>query len=478
MGEVPVIGMYAPNERVRRILVAVLAFALAVGFAFVASTAPAGAAKDEKNYTAEFTAPSAEPTVVGGVTTDYVVKFTNVVDNTVTQKAGTFSVDFGFGFTINAKPTVNAGTHAWEVVSWSNGEVVVSAQSGGERIGVGESVSVSIKATAPSVSQTYTVATAADQEDHGNFRGGNRFTTTSVLRVTVVAVDAGGPYSGNEGSNIAVAGSPGVGGAITGVAWTASGPASCTFANSGAASTTVNCDDNGNYTLTYTVTVGTTSASDTAELTVFNVAPSVSITAPAGGAFFDVGSSVSLTAPFSDPGAADTFTCTIDWGDGEETVVDPATSPCGGSHQYATGDEKTITVTVEDDDGGSDTETVTITIATECNAPCTLSANGKWTGNINTCASPCGYFTTDPTGKLVADITVLTGGGLYMVLTTTDKGPPPGNAYVEVDGKRLPDCGTNGPPTCVHIQRVTGADGKQHTQYEVWWDGDPRFKFG
>ena len=44
-------GTYAPTNRARRILIAVLAFALAIGFASAASIAPADAARDEKNFT-------------------------------------------------------------------------------------------------------------------------------------------------------------------------------------------------------------------------------------------------------------------------------------------------------------------------------------------------------------------------------------------------------------------------------------------
>jgi PKD domain len=478
-----VINSLAP-VRARRVLIALLAFMLGVAFVVVSLTAPANA-KDDKNYTVEFTSPSPPATVVGGLASDYVVKFTNAEDNTVTQKAGTFLVDFG-AFHVNSVTINSASGHNW-AASVSGNQVTLTAASGGERIGVGENVTITVNATAPSSSMTYTLATAADQEDHGNFRGGNKFTTESVLNVTVVAVDAGGPYTGDEGADIAIAGSPGVGGAITGVGWDVDNHARCAFDDSGAASTTVSCDDNGSYTLTYTVTVGASSVSDTATLTVYNVAPSVSITAPAASSFFDVGQAVSLTAPFSDAGKNDSHTAVINWGDGStqtgtvNETVGTGTGTVTSSHSYTTGGTKTIAVTVTDDDGGTNTAAVTITIATPCTAPCTLTTpqGEKWSGSIETCDDPqCAYFTTGATGKLVADITVLTDGSLYVVLTTTDKGPSPGNAYVEADGVRLPDCGTNGPPKCVHIQRVTGTDGKLHTQYEVFWDGDPRLKFG
>lgn len=79
-----------------------------------------------------------------------------------------------------------------------------------------------------------------------------------------------------------------------------------------------------------------------------NVAPAVSASTTATAAC-----TVQLSSTFTDPGAADTHTATIAWGDGSAaTAVDPATSPVGGSHTYASNGTFTATVTVTDDDGG------------------------------------------------------------------------------------------------------------------------------
>jgi hypothetical protein len=67
------------------------------------------------------------------------------------------------------------------------------------------------------------------------------------------------------------------------------------------------------------------------------------------------GNSVSIGFSFSDPGSADTFTGSIDWGDGSIDGSFTA-SPVSSSHDYAAG-EYTISVSVSDDDGGQDSDT-------------------------------------------------------------------------------------------------------------------------
>lgn len=310
MGEVPVSIMYAPSHRARRVVIAILAFALAIGFALLATTAPADA-KDEKNYQV-----TVDPDEVGGGSThDFTVTFLNPTSNTSTQKAGTFSIDFGgSGFGVNSSATeiedtlTASGGQDWDVISTSGGEIVVSAASGGERISVSQTVSFVVNATAPISPGLRTLATDGDQEDHGNFRGGNRFTLKGdPATINVVAV-----------------------------------PTSC-----------------------------------------------------------------GSECPLGEPGV---------WN---------ATLQCSVACSYLIQPDETGTFAVFD-----------------------VFASEK-----------------DENGQLF----------IYILLETAGKGPSPGTAFVEVEGfGTLPVCGTNGPPNCVHIQRVAG----NHTQYEVFWTEDPRFKFG
>ena len=73
-----------------------------------------------------------------------------------------------------------------------------------------------------------------------------------------------------------------------------------------------------------------------------------------------------MSASFTDPGTLDTHTCSISWGDTTSsagTVVEAnGSGTCTGSHTYATGGLKTITVNVTDDDGGVGSKSVIIDV--------------------------------------------------------------------------------------------------------------------
>jgi PKD repeat protein len=141
--------------------------------------------------------------------------------------------------------------------------------------------------------------------------------------------------------------------------------------------------DDGIYTVTITVTddnggVGT----DTFTITVNNVAPTLT---PTTNRTVDEGTPISITniGTFTDPGydtppaggvQDETFTFTIDWGDGSTDSTGTATidTPGGvgvltagsfdGTHEYADDGVYTVTLTITDDDGDSDTRTFTITV--------------------------------------------------------------------------------------------------------------------
>lgn len=177
-------------SQTRRVRIALLAFALVVGVAFVGHSAPASAS-DDKDYSATVTATS----VAGSATDTFTVTFTNEDTNTFTQRAGSFFVDFGLaGFaSVSAATPIASGNQAWELVSAADGLVVISAVAGGERIGVGETVSVDVEATAPAWSllggNEKTLETGGDQEAHGNFGGGNEFTLQSAAPTITVTFD-------------------------------------------------------------------------------------------------------------------------------------------------------------------------------------------------------------------------------------------------------------------------------------------------
>jgi hypothetical protein len=79
----------------------------------------------------------------------------------------------------------------------------------------------------------------------------------------------------------------------------------------------------------------------------------------------DEGESTTLTGIITDPGILDTFTLTVDWGDGSptETIGYPAgTTSFSETHQYLDDNIYTITLTIEDNDLGSSSETTTVTV--------------------------------------------------------------------------------------------------------------------
>ncbi|KAA1257617.1 hypothetical protein LF1_01050 [Rubripirellula obstinata] len=116
--------------------------------------------------------------------------------------------------------------------------------------------------------------------------------------------------------------------------------------------------------------------------TVTNVAPTLSVVEDrtvTEGQSFSITNIGSITDPGFrnqnvDPSTTETFSYTIDWGDGESdsgtATIDrhgnasPRTTNASfnGSHRYDSPGNKTVRVTVTDDDGGRDTETFRITV--------------------------------------------------------------------------------------------------------------------
>jgi PKD repeat protein len=164
--------------------------------------------------------------------------------------------------------------------------------------------------------------------------------------------------------------------------------------------------DDGNYSLTLKVTDSTEStATRTEEILVHNVRP-VLVVAP--DQTIDEGSPLNLSALsasplglFVDKGILDTYTATVDWGDGsaiEAPVIfaTPSSGTLGGNHTYTDDGIYEVTVTISDDDGGSDTKSFFVTV--ENVAPTAALGNS---GPVNEGSSAMVSFTSqfDPSSN-------------------------------------------------------------------------------
>jgi hypothetical protein len=91
---------------------------------------------------------------------------------------------------------------------------------------------------------------------------------------------------------------------------------------------------------------------DTLDVNIQNVAPT--ITGLVAGSAAACGSANSLTINFTDPaGTYDTYSASIDWGDGNSSAPTGISSGHIAMHTYASAGPHTVTVTVSDEDGGT-----------------------------------------------------------------------------------------------------------------------------
>jgi len=173
----------------------------------------------------------------------------------------------------------------------------------------------------------------------------------------------GGAYSGAEGAAVSFDGSGSSdpdGDALT-YAWTFGDGTTGT-----GVSTTHTYADDGNYTVTLTVTDshGAASSPGTTSAAIANVAPGVNA-GPNQSA--KAGSPFTLTATFTDRGVNDVpWSYTIDWGDGLPATTGATSSqadPITATHIYVVPSVYTVRVTVRDKDGAAGSDDLVVTVA-------------------------------------------------------------------------------------------------------------------
>jgi hypothetical protein len=178
--------------------------------------------------------------------------------------------------------------------------------------------------------------------------------TGTTINAAPVA-DSNGPYAGNEGSPITfdASGSYDPDGSIDLYEWDFDGDG--VYDVSSATSTAIftwGDDHTGTVELRVTDNNGL-SGTDTATITVNNVAPTASFYVEQPEDFILPYHSLTFNGAFEDAGWLDTHAATWDFGD--DTIVSGTLTPIGtttAEHAYAEPGTYTVTLTVTDDDGG------------------------------------------------------------------------------------------------------------------------------
>jgi hypothetical protein len=277
--------------------------------------------------------------------------------------------------------TIAGFTYAWSVTK--NGNPYASGSASGFTF-------------TPDDNGTYIVSLSATDKDGGT---GSASKTITVTNVAPTVQAGAATASSAEGSAFTRAGSfTDPGSADTWSATVDYGDGSGVHSLTLAPAKTFNLShvyaDNGSFTITVTVTDDESdSGSDTILVTVTNVAPTVDAGAATGTSA--EGSAFTRGGSFTDPGA-DTWTATVNYGDGSGTTV-LALAPDKSfslSHVYADNGTFTITVTVTDDDSGVGSDTIVVTVSNV--APIVTMDSGATAVNEGDAASHYTYHWTDP----------------------------------------------------------------------------------
>lgn len=182
-------------------------------------------------------------------------------------------------------------------------------------------------------------------------------------------------------------------------------------------------------------------------INVLNTAPSITSFALSSAAV-DAGQTVTATGAFTDKGAADTHTATVDWGDLTPAWTQNFAAGPGSftttPHTYATVGTFTVTLTVTDNAGASATATSSVSVHQPNQAPSIVSLlvtagseGGSSTVSLtfadadaadtHTVSIAWGDGTTTDSGTLASTVTVFDASHVYadtgsysMVLTLTD----------------------------------------------------------
>jgi CSLREA domain-containing protein len=285
---------------------------------------------------------------------------------------------------------------------------------------------VSFASSVPTAIPSGWVVTATATDPDGNTSefsacSGSAGSGNSPPTVLSAAADA----SGDEGSTLTTSGSfqDSNGDSLT---ISGAGAGSVVDNGDGTWSWSYEPDDNGTGTVTVTADDGNGgTVTDSFDWTADNVNPDVTLTAPTDGALYQVGASVGVSADLTDPGSADTHTCSIDWNDSSVTAGAVSESngsgTCSGSHTYSAPGVYAVGVTVTDDDGGTGSASVLVVVYDPSGG---FVTGGGWID------SPAGAYKPDAT---------LTGHATFGFVSKYKKGAttPDGNTEFQFTAGNL-----------------------------------------
>jgi hypothetical protein len=238
------------------------------------------------------------------------------------------------------------------------------------------------------------VIEASFVDSQGNTQFSNRVVAEWISTNNPPSVDAGGPYSVDEGGSVLLTatGSDPDGGPLT-YAWDLD--ANGTYETPGQSVTfsAASLDGPSSHIVAVRITDdhGATDL-DAATVNVLNVAPTAGpVSGPTAPVLFNT--AVTLSSPFTDPGIPDTHTAVWDWGDGSTTAGTVTEANGSGSVSdsplYASAGVYTVQLTVTDDDGDSGSATFQYVVV--YNPDGGFVTGGGWID------SPAGAYYPDPT---------------------------------------------------------------------------------
>ena len=328
----------------------------------------------------------------GAGATSQPVYTTVVVTNVAptVQPGSDITANGGRSIQLDARFTDPGADANWQYhVSWGDG---TPASSG------------FVSSTSAAIAPTHTYAATGTYDVTVSVTDKDGDTGTGTLHVTIVnrvpIADAGGPYTGIEGSSVAFDGSQSSdpdGDALS-YAWEFGDGATATGAT---ASHTYK--DNGSYTAKLTVTDSYgAQTSANVQVDVANVDPSVGPINIVPGGPLSAGTPVTVSASFTDPGADANWQYRVNWGDGSPIssgFISSTGVPISSSHSYSVTGTFVVTVSVADKDGARGMSTVQITIVNR--API-ANAGGPYTGVEGSSVAFNGSASSDPDGDALS----------------------------------------------------------------------------